>query len=80
MLGKLLGYFSPVKTKSVVVNKNEAYIYVSSLAAVALTNIVIERYVLTELFYCGMKIRVACSSIIYRKVTFNIIKVKTINL
>lgn len=74
LIGGLLAYFSPVGTSSV--DKKHAYIYASCLAANLLTVLICNRYVMTELSHCAMKMRVACSSTIYRKVPIYNVKIR----
>ncbi|KAF7996688.1 hypothetical protein HCN44_002334 [Aphidius gifuensis] len=67
MLAKFIEYFSMEKTK-VKVTKKEAYIYATGVVICTTVNIFVVRYFIMIMSHMGMKIRIACSSLIYRKV------------
>lgn len=69
LIGKLLAYFD--RNKSNTIDLKQAYMYASGLLLTMLFNILLFHYSQIEITHCGMKIRVACCSAIFKKVTFN---------
>lgn len=67
LIGKLLAYFS--REKSNTTELKQAYIYASGLLLTMLVNILLFHNTQLELTHCGMKMRVACCSVIFKKVT-----------
>ncbi|VVC32367.1 Hypothetical protein CINCED_3A020730 [Cinara cedri] len=65
LFGGFLMYFTPVGINNV--DKKHAYMYALGLVMNLMLCIILNRYVMSELSHCGMKIQVACSSKIYRK-------------
>lgn len=66
-VGGLLAYFNPVGMN--VPEKKQAYFYASGLVLNMLCTALMHHYIQMELEHCGMKIRIACCSTIYKKVT-----------
>ncbi|VVC32370.1 Hypothetical protein CINCED_3A012061 [Cinara cedri] len=66
LVGGILAYFNPVGYNQT--NNTNSLISASLLIFNMAIVIVISRYVQIEVEHCGMKIRVACCSIIYKKV------------
>lgn len=66
MLGGLLTYFNPEMTNKT--DLKHAYIYASGLLISMLVSMVLFHNTLTQMAHFGMKIRVACCSLIFRKV------------
>lgn len=65
MLGKLLDYFRPNTT----ISKTEALWYAGAVSGLnALSALLINQYIMRG-FHYGMKVRTACCSLIYRKVS-----------
>ncbi|KAB0797838.1 hypothetical protein PPYR_08831 [Photinus pyralis] len=64
LLGELITYFSPGQT---TMTKNEAYGYAGGVVACSLLQVLILAPYILELAHIGMKMRVACCSLVYRK-------------
>jgi ATP-binding cassette subfamily C (CFTR/MRP) protein 4 len=64
LIGRLMTYYTPNQTST---SKNEAYIYASFIVVSSFLYVVIGHCYAFGLAHLGMKIRVACSSLIYRK-------------
>ena len=64
-LGRLLDYFTPGTRTS----KNSAYYYAGALIVCSFINILITHPYMLAVLHTGMKIRVGCCSLIYRKVS-----------
>lgn len=64
----LLEYFNPDKSNTK--GLNHAYYYASGLLLNMLANILLFHYSQMEMGRLGMKIRVACCSVIYKKVYY----------
>ncbi|XP_026805630.1 probable multidrug resistance-associated protein lethal(2)03659 isoform X2 [Rhopalosiphum maidis] len=65
LIGKLLEYFN--HNESNIINLKNAYMYGFGLLINMLAIILLNHYSQVELWYLGMKIRVACCSVIYKK-------------
>lgn len=68
-LGGLLSYFSPGQT---TITKNYAYLYAMGIILCALIPVMIFQPFILFIFQIGMKIRIACCSLLYRKVCISI--------
>ncbi|XP_031366804.1 multidrug resistance-associated protein 4-like isoform X3 [Apis dorsata] len=64
VLGFLIWYFDPRATSTAT----EAYIYASSVVLISLLGALINHHSMLGLMEVGMRMRVACSSLIYRKI------------
>ncbi|RZC41834.1 ABC tran domain containing protein, partial [Asbolus verrucosus] len=64
LVGKLLKYYAPNQTK---ISKNEAYLYASLIVLMTFFYVLVGHTYALGVSHLGMKIRVACSSLIYRK-------------
>lgn len=67
----LLEYFNPDKSNTK--DLNHAYYYASGLLLNMLANILLFHYSQMEMGRLGMKIRVACCSVIYKKVYYQLL-------
>lgn len=65
-LARLLRYFTPGSN----ISKQEAYIYAAGIIVATAVNIFVLNPFWMCLMHIGMKIRVACCSLIYRKVRY----------
>ncbi|XP_025406860.1 probable multidrug resistance-associated protein lethal(2)03659 [Sipha flava] len=65
LIGGLISYFN--SNESNTNNKGHAYFYASGLLLTILINIFLFHLSLNELIYCGMQMRVACCSVIFKK-------------
>lgn len=65
-IGGLLGYFSPEKLNNT--DLTHAYMYAIGLVLNMLVILVMYHAIQIELLHFGMKMRVACCSVIYKKV------------
>ncbi|KAG5883223.1 hypothetical protein JTB14_011415 [Gonioctena quinquepunctata] len=63
-LGKLMAYYEPNQT---AVHINEAYLYASCIVFTSLMYVLISHTYLLDIQHLGMKMRIACCSLIYRK-------------
>ncbi|RZC36351.1 multidrug resistance-associated protein, partial [Asbolus verrucosus] len=63
-IGKLMEYYTPNQT---AISKKTAYIYASSIVLMSFINVMFGHSYMMGLQHLGMKIRVACCSLIYRK-------------
>lgn len=66
LIGGLLAYFD--SDESGYVNSSHAYINAISLILCLIASIVFEHFTQIEILHLGMKMRVACCSIVYYKV------------
>lgn len=64
LIGGLLEYFNPDTSE----NKSYAYMYAFALVLNMLVTLVMYHIIQLEILHCGMKIRIACCSAIYKKV------------
>ena len=64
LIGKLMSYYTPNQTS---ISKNEACIYASFVVFASFLYVMIGHSYALGLFHLGMKIRVAVSSLVYRK-------------
>ncbi|KAJ3652255.1 hypothetical protein Zmor_018236 [Zophobas morio] len=64
LIGKLMSYYTPNQT---TISKNEACIYASFVVFASFLYVMIGHSYALGLFHLGMKIRVAVSSLVYRK-------------
>lgn len=65
-IGALLKYFDPAASKEA--DLKYAYLCASGLVLCMLISTLIAHLTYNAILHCGMKVRVACSSIIFRKV------------
>lgn len=64
LIGRLMAYYSP---QQIEITKEQAYLYATSIIGISLLNVMITHSYFFGLQQIGMKIRVACCSLIYRK-------------
>lgn len=64
MLGLLIKHFDPASGSTA----QDAYIYASAVIALAWASAVIGHHSNVGMLQIGMRVRIACSSLIYRKV------------
>lgn len=64
-LGELVEYFSDVERNGT--SNSDAYMYVTIIASASVLNVVISHNYFFNLQHIGMKLRVSCCSLIYRK-------------
>ncbi|KAB0797841.1 hypothetical protein PPYR_08834 [Photinus pyralis] len=64
LLGQLVDYYKPGQTS---MTKTEAYGFAGGVVACSLLQVLITTPYMTALFHIGMKMRVACCSLLYRK-------------
>lgn len=63
-LGKLIQYYSPNQTE---ISKTEAYLFAGGVIGCSLVNVFVTHPYMMAILHMGMKLRVACCSLIYRK-------------
>ncbi|XP_049822547.1 probable multidrug resistance-associated protein lethal(2)03659 isoform X1 [Aethina tumida] len=63
-LGQLLNYYTPGQA---TISQNEAYLYAGGVVLCSLINILTSHPYMMGVLHMGMKVRVACCSLIYRK-------------
>ncbi|KAF5283713.1 hypothetical protein FQR65_LT13748 [Abscondita terminalis] len=64
LLGKLISYYTPNQT---TITKAEAYGYAGGVIGCSLLSVLITHPYVIDVLHIGMKVRVACCSLIYRK-------------
>jgi ATP-binding cassette subfamily C (CFTR/MRP) protein 4 len=69
-LGRLVRHFSAAESDTSITTE-EAYIYAAGIVLCSALNVIVIHPYMMAIFHIGMKIRVACCSLIYRKVTVN---------
>jgi hypothetical protein len=67
-LGRLVRHFSAAEAETAI-TVEEAYIYAAGVVLCSALNVIVIHPYMMAIFHMGMKIRVACCSLIYRKVT-----------
>lgn len=65
-LGGLVSYFAPGQT---AISRTEAYYYAAGIVLCSLVPVVIFHHFILYIYQIGMKIRVACCSLLYKKVS-----------
>lgn len=68
-LGGLVSYFAPGQT---TISKTEAYYYAGGIVACSFVPVAVFHHFILYIFQIGMKIRVACCSLLYKKVLPNL--------
>jgi ATP-binding cassette subfamily C (CFTR/MRP) protein 4 len=63
-LGQLLSFYQPYQTE---ISKNDAYLYAGGVVLCSLINIAFSHPYMMGVLHLGMKMRIACCSLIYRK-------------
>lgn len=63
-LGKLIQYYKPNQTE---ISKTEAYLYAGGVVGCSFINIFVQHPYMMAILHMGMKLRVSCCSLIYRK-------------
>ncbi|XP_045469838.1 probable multidrug resistance-associated protein lethal(2)03659 isoform X2 [Harmonia axyridis] len=63
-IGRLLDFYSPSNTE---ITKDDAYIYAGAVVLCSLINVLVVHPYMLGVSHLGMKVRVACCSLIYRK-------------
>lgn len=71
-IGEILVYFSPSSSGNI--DSNHAYIYCCGLVLNLFLSMLLYHSTVLELLQCEMKMRVACSSLVFRKVWLSIDK------
>lgn len=66
LMGELLAFFNSRDSKNTT--PVQAYIYATCLILSMLIYMVLYQWIQSEMIHLGMKIRIACSSIIFKKV------------
>ncbi|KOB73955.1 Uncharacterized protein OBRU01_10113, partial [Operophtera brumata] len=64
LLGKLVEYYSPEQHN---IQQNEAYMYAGGVVLCSALNVFVVHPYMMAILHMGMKFRVACCSLIYRK-------------
>ncbi|RZB40188.1 ABC tran and/or MMR HSR1 domain containing protein, partial [Asbolus verrucosus] len=64
LIGRLMAYYDPKQTE---VTKEMAYLYACGIIGISLLNVLIMHSYFFALQHLGMRVRVACCSLIYRK-------------
>ncbi|KAL3281370.1 hypothetical protein HHI36_004580 [Cryptolaemus montrouzieri] len=64
MIGKLINYYSPANTE---ITKDDAFLYAGAVVLCSLINVLMVHPYQMGVCHLGMKVRVACCSLIYRK-------------
>lgn len=64
VLGELIAYFSPNQTE---ISETQAYYYALGVILCSLFSVLVVHPTIMAVFHIGMKARVACCSLIYRK-------------
>lgn len=64
-LGGLVSYFAQGQT---TISKEEAYCYAAGIVLCSLLPVIIFHHYILYIFQIGMKVRVACCSLLYKKV------------
>ncbi|KAK4880384.1 hypothetical protein RN001_008530 [Aquatica leii] len=64
LLGKLISYYTPNQTS---ITKSEAYGYAAGVVCCSLLAVLIVHPYVLDVLHIGMKMRIACCSLIYRK-------------
>lgn len=67
LIGGLLSYYNP-NLSNKAHNINEAYMYAILLVSNMLVTLVMYHAIQIEILHCGMKMRIACCSLIFKKV------------
>lgn len=65
-LKRLFYYWTPDQSP---IQKDEAYLYATGVVFVSFINVLVLHPYMMAVMHVGMKMRVACCSLIYRKVT-----------
>lgn len=68
-LGKLVDYYTPKKDNEQEIGKQEAYLYAGAVVLCSALNVFVVHPYMQAILHMGMKFRVACCSLIYRKVS-----------
>ncbi|XP_044752072.1 probable multidrug resistance-associated protein lethal(2)03659 isoform X2 [Coccinella septempunctata] len=63
-IGRLLDFYSPSNTE---ITKDDAYIYAGAVVLCSLINVLVVHPYMLGVSHLGMKLRIACCSLIYRK-------------
>lgn len=70
-LGWLVDYYSPGHNN---INQNQAYMYAGAVVLCSALNVFVVHPYMMAILHMGMKFRVACCSLIYRKVSILLFK------
>lgn len=63
-LGQLIAYYTPNQTE---ITQRDAYLYAGAVVICSLINVFVTHPYMMGVLHMGMKLRVACCSLIYRK-------------
>lgn len=66
-MGQLIAYYSPRDPGDTVISKTDAYLYAGAVILSSLINVFVTHPYMMGVLHLGMKVRVACCSLIYRK-------------
>ncbi|KAK4880306.1 hypothetical protein RN001_008452 [Aquatica leii] len=66
LLARLIAYFSPSSSNQII-TKDEAYVYAAGVILCSLLVVVFHYPYMNGVLHAGMKIRIACCSLVYRK-------------
>lgn len=70
-LGRLVDYYSPTQNS---VTQEEAYMYAGAVVLCSALNVFVVHPYMMAILHMGMKFRVACCSLIYRKVSLHTLR------
>lgn len=66
-LGQLINYYSESNRNGTEITKQEAYLYAGAVVGCSFFNVFVQHPYMMAILHMGMKLRVSCCSLIYRK-------------